>query len=708
MDHAPSTAQSPFWLTRDCESALAQKIILNRQGGVPTLLFVRGRRQVGKTSTIQTVCRLAFPRHFHYVLMRGPDLAANESALSSLFPTTRRTHAPADVFECGRQIDALIRSGMIVVIDEIQRATAAVQQTLQGVVDAVRLSAMHGERIQGGLVVLGSKTRECDDLAHGYGSPLWHRLESFTILPFLPAEMAEVFRRYSITSGSQQLRIAYLTGGYPEFVQRLAASGALRDDTTAADMVKQLVRHDGLLRGVFADELGHNLARVASLVASKAMTDSECHDRVMKSFKVDTTSAFRLLDRLEQYGVVRLERPMLFEQLIQQHQISLARSSDGTGAGTAACSVVRSPPLTSTYVIWDTRLSWYEALRASSAPTMAGIAQDVFLSVSDVQVAVLRKPMGLFLERALRETVVDRVRYKQPPFPAWRPLFALPLGENTAASAICAEPSLLGASAAPGRQLLADVLGSCGPPVILDGKQHSADGDLDILALFPRDGLIVVCSCKLLPDRLADELVSARADGFPTKTERYTSHLQSRVRVILRDLQRTASARIDADVIGCGGDDGGIGADGAVAGAATGAATADAAATAAVVAGEPGAHVTSIAGIGSETRSAAAIAVVNPLIDDAVDDGYATEYASLLCSASTKFHFVYVAADPPSEACCQSFRRNMNDTQWERTWFASYADFSSFHAAPRRAHALVPPVQCPPAASVDCSRCSVM
>ena len=103
-------------------------------------------------------------------------------------------------------------------IDEIYRASPALQCALQDVVDTSAYEMEHSPTpsdaaLYGGLVVLGSHPILVDEVLEGSHQPLFRRfLTKITILPFLATEMASVFTRYGISDAMTQLATYATTG----------------------------------------------------------------------------------------------------------------------------------------------------------------------------------------------------------------------------------------------------------------------------------------------------------------------------------------------------------------------------------------------------------------------------------------------------------------------------------------------------------------
>ena len=449
--HASS---SPLgWVERGLERDIVEMLQQRRRQRVPTWLFVRGRRQAGKTQLIQKALA-TLPNKVFVKLNKGTVLANFAEAL----------HHP--VSTATDLADALMRrirdKEMIVVIDEIQHANAAEQGILQGVVDSVKGAVLHGGyRTAGGMILLGSHTQRADDINMGFGAPLWDRMTQHrTVLPFQPEEMAIVFHRHHIISSRTRLYISSLTGGYPAQLVLLAEAGALRDDVTLAELLKALAKHEKALASVFEDELGLTLSSVARIVvqhsdlskgiavAKKALQTGTpgqgCSDAAIESY----------IRRLEGYGVVRRLLPMF---------------------------PILSRAPRDEVIIWDPRWAWYDTMRGRRAvPTVDGV-QDVLLTVNKDQERNVHRSMGDALERRVAELIRARSRLAHcPVIPAW----TLDQSGNTVPLTLSTKST----------------------PHVLDGKQVGYAGELDGMVVFLAERIVVYFGCKVSCDALFEEL----------------------------------------------------------------------------------------------------------------------------------------------------------------------------------------------------------
>lgn len=506
---APTPRSSPLaWVERGLEGDVRAEVARARALRQPTWLFVRGRRQVGKTQLVRRVLR-GLPNVVFVLLHSGTVLADFADALGE-----RLTSHAALAAALKRRI---LAKEAVVVIDEIQHASAAEQGVLQGVVDDVKGEVLHGRRAcGGGMILLGSHTQRADDINMGHGAPLWDRMTQHrTVLPFQPEELAVVFARHGIVSSRARLLVASLTGGYPAQLVLLAQEGALREGAEVRDIAKALAKHERALSSVFEGELGADLSSVAQKVVSKtkAADGLEAAQAALAGRQrgVCAADVASYVERLQRYGVIRLLRPMF----------DLPS---------------RDAPSREQFVISDPRWAWYNAMRNARAVQATDGAQDVLLSISATQVNDIQAHLGWALESRVGELICARARLAlRPIIPAW------------AVDAVGGAPAPL-------------VLDTCSAPLVLEGKQLGFEGDLDGVVIFLAERIVVYVGCKVSSAALfSKELkrlpsspsasMQALGDGAVSRTQRHAASLLAALSRRSPRCPDGADARTSADEV---------------------------------------------------------------------------------------------------------------------------------------------------------------
>lgn len=481
------------WLHRDVENELRDVIHRRRQSGHPLWMYVRGRRQSGKTQTIK--------RTLEHLL--GPAGAAWRYSFITTgeqFAWLQPVIAPdvaTDVRSAINELANVITAGVIVVLDEAQNAQLIVQQLLQHMIDTIKGSCLRGAVIIGGLILMGSRSAEMDELLRAGSAPLYARmLEHRTILPFLPYEMAELFARHGITSAKQKVFISLLSGGYPLIRQKLHRDGVLTDDAPLFDMMHALVRSDvGLVDFTLSDEFNATWRKVGA-EAIRWKDDPLAQSLATKLKTSDPLSLFQILQDLEQkYGVIGSVTPLIPELRPQKFQ---------------------------RYRIADPRWLWYNHVFGDRrAVATGGDVHDVGVAaVTDAQLVQFRDLCGQYMETLIRDCVRYRVKRGLPGIVAWN-----------------------WSDASCERELAwADVMPSlCSDPVVLSGTLLGVDAEVDGIFMHIAEARVTVVSSKLSASRLSEELRHAADSTWGCCTGWQWDK-------IVRKMQEVAAAPRDTDV----------------------------------------------------------------------------------------------------------------------------------------------------------------
>lgn len=320
-------SQPPWpWLTRDVEGEMRGIIARNRAARTATMLFVRGRRRVGKSTTTKRVlqsCQVTVPRC--YVSLGADNLASLkaidgpaslEAGGTRLLESYATLGAATTVRDAINVYKSMAVAGAIIVIGEMQHASMLLQQLLQGLVDFLeRIALDGGGAVIGGLIVLGSRTAVMDRMILAGGSPLYARFtEHLTILPFLPNEMAVVFRRCGITSDRQRVYIELLTGCYPALLQKLATEGLLTNDAPLKGMMLALVKFSqGAVDLMQSDEFEPSWKKAAEYaITHVGSVDSLAQQLQAQLGGVSQAVVYAMLDAMvTKYGILRRAHPLL-------------------------------------------------------------------------------------------------------------------------------------------------------------------------------------------------------------------------------------------------------------------------------------------------------------------------------------------------------------------------------------------------------------
>ncbi|MDO8148817.1 DUF234 domain-containing protein [Isoptericola sp. b515] len=272
-----------FYGRSDIVAALTQHLDAVRAQGQGRIVAMRGRRQVGKSTAVDTFVRgTDVPYVFAAGTLGAPTRTQVADATEALTSSTRPL--PGTEVTQGlslqtwrdwfRAIEVAARQGpAVVVLDEFPWAVAAdpsLEGTLQNVWDQTL------EHLPVLVVLVGSDVAMMDRLSE-YGRALYGRVRPLVVDPLNPAEIAQALPDATPT----EIFDAYLvTGGYPRLVTDLARSDG---------GVSQYVADS------FAD-LYSPLVSTARFTLDAEFPDSPAAARVLSTIGANETTAPRFND----------------------------------------------------------------------------------------------------------------------------------------------------------------------------------------------------------------------------------------------------------------------------------------------------------------------------------------------------------------------------------------------------------------------------
>ena len=187
---------------------------------------ITGRRRIGKTTLVQQTAQRFPDRPIFYVQIPDSEDAGIISEVidalefSNLDPL--QFARPHSLAEFVKLIEALVRAGFIVVLDEFQyfnrKGFSEFCSLLQAMVD--RMNRLTDDRFQvtGGLIVLGSIHTEMVALLEDRSAPLYNRTTDQLELPHLDiAAVSTLIREHAIFSPDRLLFLWTLFEGVPKF-----------------------------------------------------------------------------------------------------------------------------------------------------------------------------------------------------------------------------------------------------------------------------------------------------------------------------------------------------------------------------------------------------------------------------------------------------------------------------------------------------------
>jgi uncharacterized protein len=267
------------------------------------LLVVRGRRQVGKSTLIETFCSRNSVASAYFTAARRQPAAASLAVFSDVVARSRLTEADAAVtgFTGWEQALNIATAGdmpSIVVIDELPwllEMDDAIEGLLQRVWDRV----LRKRPVV--LILIGSDMAMMDALTE-YGRPLYDRVKILRVDPLTPSDVADL----TGLRGADAIEAWALTGGFPNIVRSWPAGGSVTDflSTQLPDASSPLVVSGE--RKVAAEFPADAFARP---VLDAIGSGSREHGKISKRSGLGGSSLERALTMLVEKRVIVRERP---------------------------------------------------------------------------------------------------------------------------------------------------------------------------------------------------------------------------------------------------------------------------------------------------------------------------------------------------------------------------------------------------------------
>jgi uncharacterized protein len=204
------------------------------------LVVIRGRRQVGKSTLVETFCnRASAPSAFFTAAKRQPA-AASLAVFADVVASSQLGQAEAAVsgftgWEQALSVATADNTPSIVVIDELPWLLE-MDEAIEGLLQRVWDRVLRKRPVL--LILIGSDLAMMDALTE-YGRPLYDRSKIVRIDPLTPADVADLTGLES----ADAVEAWSLTGGFPNLVRSWPAGGTATDflSTQLADASSSLV-----------------------------------------------------------------------------------------------------------------------------------------------------------------------------------------------------------------------------------------------------------------------------------------------------------------------------------------------------------------------------------------------------------------------------------------------------------------------------------
>lgn len=212
----------------------------------------------------------------------------------------------------GDAIYQAVKTGTIVVLEEIQNASSSFQVCLQQCCDQLAYDCMENPKEwsgAGGLFMMGSLPSLVDRM---FRNPLFqHVSDKISVFPFDSLEISELFYNLSITDPSLMLSVHTMLGGRPHPYKVCADAGLFRgNNTDRQSLVKKYFASE--LQSDFIDALsfyeeyyGKDFATAIKAVKSGTLKSDQVAS-TEKALGISTAEAFSLLHNqlYWEYGVI--------------------------------------------------------------------------------------------------------------------------------------------------------------------------------------------------------------------------------------------------------------------------------------------------------------------------------------------------------------------------------------------------------------------
>lgn len=197
---------------------------------------ITGRGRIGKTTLVQRALRDADHPLVFYVQI--PDsapagvLSAVHDAMETFELPAERYARPDTLLALARTVEALVRDGYVVALDEFQyfsrKHLSEFTSHLQASVDRLAADAAH---VRGGLIVLGSLHAELVALLEDRAAPLYNRTTDHLELRHLDiASVLAILDAHGTRDPRRLLFLWNLFEGVPKFYRDAYEQGVLQED----------------------------------------------------------------------------------------------------------------------------------------------------------------------------------------------------------------------------------------------------------------------------------------------------------------------------------------------------------------------------------------------------------------------------------------------------------------------------------------------
>jgi len=292
------------WIKRNVEPTVQKW--LKTPGAV---VLIRGRRRVGKSSTIKKVAKdnkLEFIDIYIKTIDDEVCLEIKEKLQIS---------SEVKIWNVGIEIIKAIQTGKIIILEEIQNASSSLQVSLQQGIDKMAQDFMFDPdswNKAGGLFLMGSLPGIVDSMIESRRNALYQRIVAkITVLPFDTKEICELFKRFGLDK-TPELMLCFHTlfGSLPFLYESAHRAGLLHPNITPESLLKEFFASE-LQHGAsdaeayYKLQFGKDMAHVIKAVANNK-TKSTQISYIAKKLDTDDDNAWSMLQDMDaRYGIIK-------------------------------------------------------------------------------------------------------------------------------------------------------------------------------------------------------------------------------------------------------------------------------------------------------------------------------------------------------------------------------------------------------------------
>lgn len=299
------TTKIPWkWITRNVEPTIEKWITTPC-----SVVLIRGIRRVGKSSSVERVAR---KKNLSFINIY---IKTNDEVVCQEIQTKLGLSSIVKIWDVGIKIVESIKTGKIIILEEIQNASDTLQVSLQEGIDKMAKEFMFSYddwSKAGSLFLMGSLPEIVDAMIESRRHALYQRVTAkITVLPFNTKELCYLFKYFQLDQ-SPQLMLSFHTifGSLPYLYFVAYQANLLHSSVTSQDLLESFftsdLQKDCKDAGSFYSyQFGSEMAHALKAVELKNKK-SEQVKYIEEKLNISTDRAWEMLQTLNQrYGVIK-------------------------------------------------------------------------------------------------------------------------------------------------------------------------------------------------------------------------------------------------------------------------------------------------------------------------------------------------------------------------------------------------------------------